>query len=76
MKNMKVDILLYHPELPQETRVELRIPMDDSTARRLLDAQHKGLCIHEQTALYNLASAVAFLNGLRGMALRIDEVRR
>ena len=44
MKTMKVDVLLYHPELPQETRVELRIPMEDSTARRLLDAQHKGLC--------------------------------
>lgn len=76
MKTMKVDVLLYHPELPQETRVELRIPMEDNTARRLMDAQHKGSCIQEQTALHNLASAVAYLNGLRGMALRIDEVRR
>ena len=76
MKTMKVDVLLYHPELPQETRVELRIPMEDSTARRLLDAQHKGLCIREQTALYNLAQAMAFLNGLRGVPLRVEEVRR
>ena len=76
MKIMKVDVLLYHPEMPQETRVELRIPMEDTTARRLLEAQRKGICIQEQAALHNLASAVAYLNGLRGMALRIDEVRR
>ena len=48
----------------------------DTAIRRLLDAQHKGLCIHEQIALYNLAQAMAFLNGLRGVPLRVEEVRR
>lgn len=74
MKNMKIDILLYHPEQPQELRVEVRIPMKEVTAQRLLDAQRSGVTIMEQTALYNLAGAVGYMNGLRGMPLRISEV--
>lgn len=75
MKNMKIDVLLFHPERPQEMRVELRVPMMDVTAQRLLDAQRSGQTIMEQTALYNLAGAVGYLNGLRGIPLRITEVQ-
>jgi len=75
MKTIKLDILLFHPERPQEMRVEVRIPMPTVTANRLLDAQHSGSTVVEQNALYNMAGAVGYLNGLRGIPLRIEEVR-
>lgn len=39
MKTLKMGILLFHPEKPQEVRVEVRIPVADGTAQRLLEAQ-------------------------------------
>lgn len=74
MKTFKLDILLYHPEQPQELRVQVRVPMKEATAQRLLDAQRSGVTILEQNALYNLAGAVGHLNGVRGIPLRISEV--
>lgn len=74
MKTLKMDILLFHPEKPQEVRVEVRIPVADDAAQRLLEAQRADKAIYDQTALYNLAGAVGYLNGLRGIPLRLREV--
>ena len=74
MKTLEVDFLLYHPERPQETRVTLRIPVAPTHARQLLDAQDNGMTVAAQTALYNLAGAVGYLNGVRGIPLRVREV--
>ena len=74
MKTLEIDILLYHPEKPQELRVDLRVPVSNGTAKRLLTAQANGTTIYEQTALYQLAGAVGELNGLRGIPLRVREV--
>ena len=75
MKTLQMDVLLYHPTRQQEMRIELRVPIDNYAARRLLDAQDNGVTIYEQNALYKLASALGELNGLRGMPLRVREVR-
>ena len=37
MKTLIVDVLVFHPEYPDETRVEVRIPVSDAAARRLLE---------------------------------------
>ena len=74
MKTLEIDILLYHPENPQELRVDLRVPVSNGTAKRLLTAQANGTTIYEQHALYQLAGAVGELNGLRGIPLRVREV--
>ena len=70
MKTLEVDILLYHPERPQETRVTLRIPVAQDKADKLL----RGVMCEAQTALYNLAGAVGYMNGVRGIPLRVREV--
>lgn len=75
MKTVKVDILLFHPEKPQQLRVEVRVPMADEMAQRMADAQRSGRMIFDQTALYNLAGAIGYLNGMRGIPLRVEEVR-
>ena len=74
MKTMEVDFLLYDTNRPEETRVTLRIPVVPTYARQLLDAQANGMTVAAQTALYNLAGALGFLNGCRGMPLRVREV--
>ena len=76
MKTLKVDILLFHPEKPQELRVEVRIPVADAAAQRLLEAQRSTKATLELNALYNLAGAVGYLNGLRGVPLRVREVEQ
>ena len=76
MKTMKVDVLLYDPQAPDELRVEVRIPVADATAQRLLDAQQRGHTVYSQTALYNLAGAIGFLNGKSGIPLRVREVEQ
>lgn len=75
MKTLEVDFLLYDPNSPQETRVTLRIPVVLTYARQLMDAQASGSTVAIQTALYNLAGALGFLNGCRGIPLRVREVR-
>lgn len=75
MKTLEVDFLLYDPNSPQETRVTLRIPVVPAYARQLMDAQASGVTVTVQTALYNLAGALGFLNGCRGIPLRVREVR-
>ena len=74
MKTLEVDFLLYDPNSPREVRVTLRIPVAPTCARQLLDAQANGMTVAAQTALYNLAGALGFLNGCRGMPLRVREV--
>ena len=74
MKTMEVDFLIYDTNRPEETRVTLRIPVAPTYARQLLDAQANGMTVAAQTALYNLAGALGFLNGCRGMPLRVREV--
>ena len=74
MKTIEVDFLLYDPNSPQETRVTLRIPVVPSYARQLMDAQASGVTVTVQTALYNLAGALGWLNGCRGIPLRVREV--
>ena len=74
MKTLEVDFLLYDPNSPREVRVTLRIPVAPTYARQLLDAQANGMTVAAQTALYNLAGALGFLNGCRGMPLRVREV--
>ena len=74
MKTLEVDFLLYDPNSPQETRVTLRIPVVPTYARQLLDAQAAGKTVNVQTALYNLAGALGWLNGRRGIPLRVREV--
>lgn len=74
MKTMEVDFLLYDTNRPEETRVTLRIPVAPTYARQLLDAQANGMTVAAQTALYNLAGALGFLNGCRGVPLRVREV--
>lgn len=76
MKTLKMDILLFHPEKPQEVRVEVRIPVADDTAKRLLESQRSSKATLELNALYNLAGAVGYLNGLRGIPLRVREVEQ
>ena len=75
MKTIEVDFLLYDPNSPQETRVTLRIPVVPTYARQLMDAQASGVTVTVQTALYNLAGALGWLNGCRGIPLRVREVR-
>lgn len=74
MKTLEVDFLIYGTNRPEETRVTLRIPVAPTYARQLLDAQANGMTVAAQTALYNLAGALGFLNGCRGMPLRVREV--
>ena len=74
MKTLEVDFLLYDSNSPREVRVTLRIPVAPTYARQLLDAQANGMTVAAQTALYNLAGALGFLNGCRGMPLRVREV--
>lgn len=78
MKTLEVDFLIYDANSPKETRVTLRIPVVPAYAQQLLDAQNKGLTVTAQTAqtaLYNMAGAIGFLNGCRGIPLRVREVR-
>ena len=75
MKLMKIHILLFHPEKGNEWKTDIVIPMPNHMADKLLDAQRRGIFVFEQTALCNLAGAVAFLNGLRGTFIRIEEVK-
>ena len=70
MKTLEVDILLFHPDRTQETRVTLRIPVAPTYAEKLKN----GVCCEAYNALYNLAGALGFLNGCRGMPLRVREV--
>lgn len=76
MKNMIVDVLLYRPDRPEETRVELRVPMQEGIAQRILFAQSvSGVNLYYE-ALANLAAAIGTLNGsgMHGIALRVREV--
>lgn len=70
MKTLEVDILLYDTNRPQETRVTVRIPVVPAYADKLT----RGVICEAQTALYNLAGAVGYLNGVRGIPLRVREV--
>ena len=74
MKTLEVDFLLYDTSQPKELRVTLRIPVAPTYARQLMEAQANGMTVTAQTALYNLAGALGFLNGCRGMPLRVREV--
>lgn len=74
MKTLEVDFLLYDPNSPREVRVTLRIPVVPIYAQRLLEAQEAGTTVAHQTALYNLAGALGWLNGCRGIPLRVREV--
>ena len=70
MKTLEVDFLLYDPHRPDETRVTLRVPVAPVYADKLA----RGVICEAQTALYNLAGAVGYLNGCRGIPLRWREV--
>ena len=70
MKTLEVDFLLYDPNQPHETRVTLRIPVVPTYAEKLKN----GVRCDAFNALYNLAGALGFLNGCRGMPLRVREV--
>ena len=70
MKTLEVDILLYDPNRPDETLVTLRIPVVPAYAEQLKN----GVCCDAFNAMYNLAGALCFLNGCRGMPLRVREV--
>lgn len=74
MKTLIVDVLIFHPEYPDETRVEVRSPVPETTARRLLKAQAEGSIVTETNILYALAGAIGDLNGRRGIPLRVREV--
>ena len=74
MKTLEVDFLLFDPKSPQETRVTLRIPVAPTYAKQLLEAQEAGTTVVLQTALYNMAGAMGWLNGCRGVPLRVREV--
>lgn len=74
MKTLEVDFLIYDANSPKETRVTLRIPVAPVYAQQLLDAQNKGLTVRAQTPLYNMAGAIGFLNGCRGIPIRVREV--
>lgn len=74
MKTLIVDVLIFHPEYPDETRVEVRIPVSETTARRLLKAQAEGSVVTATNILYALAGAIGDLNGRRGIPLRVREV--
>lgn len=74
MKTLEVDFLIYDTNSPKETRVTLRIPVVPTYARQLLEAQANGVTVTAQTALYNLAGALGFLNGCRAIPLRVREV--
>lgn len=74
MKTLEVDFLLYDPNSPRETRVTLRIPVVPTIARQLLDAQAVNSTANAQTALHTLAGALGWLNGCRGIPLRVREV--
>lgn len=76
MKTIQVDVLLYDAESPAEMRVGVRIPVSESMAQHLLEAQQSGKTTYAQTALYNLAAAVGYLNGTRGIPLRVREVEQ
>lgn len=73
MKTLIVDVLVFHPEYPDETRVEVRIPVSDAAARRLLKAQQDNATVMDTNALYNLAGAIGYLNGRRGIPMRVRE---
>ena len=70
MKTLEVDFLIYDPNSPRETRVTLRIPVAPTYVEKLKN----GVCCEAYNALYNLAGALGFLNGCRGMPLRVREV--
>lgn len=74
MKTLEIDFLLYDPKTPRETRVTLRIPVVPAYAQQLMEAQDQGMTVNAQTALYNLAGALGWLNGCRGIPLRVREV--
>ena len=74
MKTLEVDFLLFDANSPRETRVTLRIPVVPTYARQLLEAQANGTTATVQTALYNMAGALGWLNGCRGIPLRVREV--
>lgn len=74
MKTLIVDILLFHPQRPDEVRSEVRIPVSETVARRLLKAQQDNATVMDMNALYNLAGAIGYLNGRRGIPLRVREV--
>lgn len=73
MKPLIVDVLVFHPEYPDETRVEVRVPVSETTARRLLKAQAEGSVVTATNILYALAGAIGDLNGRRGIPLRVRE---
>lgn len=70
MTTLEVDFLIYDTNSPKETRVTLRIPVAPAYADKLL----RGVMCEAQTALYNLAGALGFLNGCRSIPLRVREV--
>lgn len=76
MKQMRIHILLFHPEQGGECITEIVLPMERAMADKLLDAQRRGITIYEHAALYNIAAAVGFLHGLRGLFIRLEEVRK
>lgn len=73
MKTLIVDILLFHPQHPDEVRTEVRVPVSETVARRLMRSQTEGMILLDQTVLYNLAGAIGCLNGRRGIPLRVRE---
>ena len=74
MKTLEVDFLIYDTNLPDETRVTLRIPVAPVYAKHLMEAQSQGSTVHAQTALYNMGAALGWLNGSRCIPLRVREV--
>ena len=70
MKTLEVDFLLYDTNQPEETRITLRIPAAPGYADKLA----RGVICEAQTALYNLAGALGYLNGRRCIPLRVREV--
>ena len=74
MKTLIVDVLVFHPEYPDEMRVEVRVPVSDTAARRLMKARQDNATVMDTNALYSLAGAIGYLNGRRGIPLRVREV--
>lgn len=75
MKTMKLHVLMFSPVDGREAKVEFLLPMSDRAAERLLSAQWNGVTIREHSDLACMASAIGALNDMRGVFIRVEEVK-
>lgn len=76
MVTLLIDMLLFHPEKPEQKLLQLTIPVPGETARRLMDAQHGRYTIYEQSTICGIAELVGGLHGLRATVLRVAEAEQ